>query len=527
MTKEPYYPIGEQDFKSLREMGSIYVDKTRFIEKLIFSGSKYYFLARPRRFGKSLFLSTIRYFFQAERSLFKGLAIDSTKWDWQKHPVLRLDLNMERYAEPGRLDMVLDNQFNIWEKEYDVIPKAEDLPSRFKNIIAAAHAKFGRQVVILVDEYDKPLVGNLDKDKEELFEHYRAKLASIYSNFKSSAEHIRIVFLTGVSRFSKLSVFSDLNNLNDITFDDEYADICGITEKELIEYFSVGIHTLAERRNTSFDEARHLLKKNYDGYRFAKNGSEIYNPWSILCALSKKDIANYWVQTGMATLLGEALKCVNVDLEDFLNTECLPEELVGLDLKDPNPLALLYQTGYLTIKDFDFDSNLFTLGVPNNEVKEGLFKMLIPYYTSIRQGFENAVVTKLTASILKGKPNELIQTLETYFAGIPYQLHMDNENNFQNAFYILVTLIGIKAHAEVATSDGRIDLLITTPKFIYIIELKYDRTAREAMAQIDEKKYTRPYRDDPRTLFKIGVNFSSETRCIEKPEIEEVPPHLR
>ena len=280
MAKRPKYPIGEQDFKSLIEAGSIYVDKTNYIQLLVESGSKYYFLARPRRFGKSLFLSALRYFFEGRRELFKGLYIDSYDWDWVDYPVLRLDLNMDRYTEVGKLDSILDNLFNEWERKYDVRVIAGDLSSRFRNIIAAAYEKTGRQVVILVDEYDKPLVGNLNKDDN--FEHYRAKLASIYSNFKSSAEYIRLVFLTGVSRFSKLSIFSDLNNLNDITFEGQYADICGITEKELFENFRDGIEDLAEENEMSYEEACHALKESYDGYRFARRGSEIYNPWSVL-----------------------------------------------------------------------------------------------------------------------------------------------------------------------------------------------------------------------------------------------------
>ncbi len=262
------YGIGEQDFKSLRRAGCLYVDKTQYIEKLITSGSKYYFLARPRRFGKSLFLSTLRYFFEGERGLFEGLSIDSVGHEWLTYPVLYLDLNKERYAQVGILDRVVDNLLRKWEEQYDVPIISENLSIRFGNIIEAAHKKSGQQVVILVDEYDKPLVGNLNE--RDNFEHYRYKLAALYSNFKSSAEHIRLVFLTGVSRFSKLSVFSDLNNLKDITFSNDYADICGITEKELLENFREGINNLAESEDVSYHTACEMLKENYDGYKFAQ-----------------------------------------------------------------------------------------------------------------------------------------------------------------------------------------------------------------------------------------------------------------
>ncbi|MDE6511919.1 MAG: AAA family ATPase, partial [Muribaculaceae bacterium] len=273
------YPIGQQNFRELRRQGALYVDKTRYLEKIVNNNSRYWFLARPRRFGKSLFLSTLEYFYKGERELFKGLFIDSMDWKWEAYPVLRLDLNTEKYKERGLLDKVLDNIFRKWEEEYGVDEIAETLSGRFQNIIEAAHEKTGYQVVILVDEYDKPLVSNLSDDGN--FEHYRERLASVYSNFKSSAEHIKLVFLTGVSRFSKLSVFSDLNNLRDITFSDDFADICGITEKELHEWFQSGIRALAEYNGMSNGEACGMLKDNYDGYRFARKGSEIYNPWSV------------------------------------------------------------------------------------------------------------------------------------------------------------------------------------------------------------------------------------------------------
>lgn len=517
MAKKLIYPIGEQDFKSLRDMDCVYVDKTRFIETILTSGNKYYFLARPRRFGKSLFLSTLRYFFEGRRELFKGLYIDSTGWDWTPYPVLRLDLNTDKYAEPGILDGVLDNIFKEWEAQYGVEELAENLSSRFRNIIKAAHEKTGKQVVILVDEYDKPLVGNLNKNDN--FEHYRGKLAGIYSNFKSSAEHIKLVFLTGVSRFSRLSVFSDLNNLKDITFINEFADICGITEKELLDNLSGGIDELAKEFEVDFDGALMMLKQNYDGYRFAKKGSDIYNPWSLLNCLADRDILNYWSLTGTPTLIAESLKNVDADLEQVLSSRCTFRALAGLDLRNANPLALLYQTGYLTIKDYERPTDIVTLGVPNSEVRQSLFEELLPLYVKIKNDGAGTVVFKIIDSLRYGKPEELMKNLDAYFAGIPYDLRIENENNFQNALYILLTMIGVNTNAEVHTSDGRIDLLITTPRYVYLIELKYDGTPGQALQQIEEKQYARKFTTDPRKLFKIGISFSSKTRRIEGWEI--------
>ena len=515
--KKVKYAIGDQDFRSLRENGFLYVDKTEYIEKLL-EGSKYYFLARPRRFGKSLFLSTLRYFFEGRRELFKGLYIDSTDWKWEPYPVLYLDLNTDKFAEPGILDGVLENQFNEWEEKYDIPEKAENLSTRFRNIIKRAHEKTGRQVVILVDEYDKPLTGNLRKSDN--FEHYRTKLASIYSNLKSSAEHTRLVFLTGISRFSKLSVFSDLNNLNDISFDDAFADICGITEKELMDQFHTGIERLANQYQVSYEEMCRRLKMNYDGYRFSKRGSEIYNPWSVLNAMDKKDIRNFWIGTGTSSVVAEALRDAQVNLEETLNAEWSIDDLVGLDLLNADPTALLYQTGYLTIGHYDMETDMVRVKVPNEEVRKGLFNGLLNVYLNPARGTVKSIVDGLMKAIRNGEPEDMMRNLDAFFAGIPYDLKMDNENNFHNAFYILATLLGIGTEAEVHTSDGRIDLLIRTPKFIYIIELKYDATPEQALSQIEEKGYARKFATDSRLLFKIGVNFSSRTRRIEAWKIE-------
>lgn len=517
---EPRYPIGQQNFKMLREGNCIYVDKTSYIEKIIRQDSRYFFLARPRRFGKSLFLSTLRYFFEGRRDLFKGLYVDSIDWDWKEYPVLNLDLNTDRYADPGLLDDILNRLFQQWEEKYCIIPTDTEHSQRFATIIKRAHETTGQEVVILVDEYDKPLVGNLNKDSN--FEHYRTKLASLYSNFKSSAEHIKLVFMTGVSRFSRLSVFSDLNNLNDITFDDAYGDICGITEKELLDYFHIGIKNLAENRGVCFDEICRLLKRNYDGYRFAPGGSDIYNPWSVLNCLQKCRIGYYWNQTGIPTIIAETLRNTDDDLKKILNTRCDPSTLEGLDLKSPDPLALLYQTGYLTIKDYDPDMDLLTMGLPNREVTDGLFKILLPYYVKVRRGSTEGVIRDILNDLLAGHPAELMKNIDIFFSGIPYDLKMENENNFHNALYILLTLIGVKVDAEVHTSNGRIDLVVKTPDYIYIIELKFDRDSATAMTQIEEKDYARPYLNDPRRIFKIGANFSSETRHLDAPVIREV-----
>lgn len=515
------YPLGQQDFKTLRDRGLVYIDKTDFVRKIAEEGSQYYFLARPRRFGKSLFLSTLQYFFEGRRELFTGLAVDSMDWGWESHPVLRLDLNTESYESRGHLDILLDSMLQKWEQEYEIDSIAGSLSSRFRNIIESAHKMTGRQVVILVDEYDKPLVANIHN--KENIDHYRERLSSLYSNFKSSAEHIRLVFLTGVSRFSKLSVFSDLNNIVDISFIDEYADICGITEREMLYNLQPGIARLAEKNGITTEEALTELKSNYDGYRFAENGSDIYNPWSLLNALSFTKISNYWNDTGMPRLVAKTLKRVNADLEEMFDIFCTQDDLKGLDLLTPQPLALLYQTGYLTIKEYNPRIKRYRLGIPNREVKDGLYKVLLPYYVQCRTEEEpKKIVGDMVMHFILGDADKAMKCMQAYFAGVHFKMRMDNENNFHNAFFLLTDLIGLETEIESATSDGQIDITIKTDDYIYVIELKYDGSAEQALRQIEEKKYDRKYQTDSRQIIRIGVNFSSETRCIEDWKIERV-----
>lgn len=513
MTNKVTYPIGQQAFNVLREDGSIYVDKSMYIQKVVEEKAKYMFLARPRRFGKSLFLSSLKCFFEGRRELFKGLAVDSMDWDWAKYPVLHLDLNVKKYEEKNDLEPVLNSYFSKWEKIYDVHTSSADVDIRFKEIIEKAHEATGLKVVILVDEYDKPLVGNINK--RENFEHYRDRLHSIYSNFKSCAEHIQLVFLTGVSRFSKLSIFSGLNNILDISFLDEYADICGITEKELKHYFPIGIEDIAKKNGQSYDDVLSLLKQNYDGYRFSRNGSEIYNPWSLLNAFYSGEIVNFWNMTGIPTLVAELLKNRKVDLKQYLtDIKCTMSQLNGMTLETIDPLALMLQTGYLTIKGYDTRRQRYTLGIPNREVKEGLMDVLLPFYANLHNEGAEAYVWKFVDLIDNGDAEGFMNELRSFFANITYELQMEDENNFQNALFILMTLVGLKVNAEAKTSDGRIDLEIQTFDYVYIIELKYDGTPQEALNQIEQKQYALKFETDPRQIILIGANFDPSTRRI-------------
>ncbi len=459
------YPVGEQSFLQLREGGFLYVDKTKFIEKIL-DESKYYFLGRPRRFGKSLFLSTIKCFFEGRRELFNGLYADTMNWDWSTYPVLHLDLNIEKYQGKETLTQVLESHLINWERKYEVTATVDNLQVRFQNVIESAYRKTGKGVAILVDEYDKPLVSNIHNS--ELFDYFRNQLAAIYSIFKSSADYLRLVFLTGVSRFAHLTVFSGLNNIKDISFTETYSDICGITENELNQYFYDGISRLAETYDATHEETSCELKKWYDGYKFSPKGKEIY--------------------------------------KNVFESECSLDSLKGFDLDDPNPLPLFYQTGYLTIKEYDPSFRTVRLGLPNKEVTDGFLNYLLPKYVNLQPTTDSAfLITRFVKDLYSGNVKEFMSRLESFFAGISYQMKMDEEKNVHNALLIFIK-------TELCTSDGRIDLFIRTEKFYYIIEVKLNGSAQEAIDQINDKANTLPFACDRRKIFKIGISFSSNHR---------------
>lgn len=505
------YPIGQQSFEVLRENGYLYVDKTRFLYHIL-NGGQYFFLGRPRRFGKSLFLSMLKCFFQGKRHLFSGLYADTLEWDWEEHPVLYLDLNMDVYKTEHSFDDLIINHLENWEQIYGVTKIASTLSMRFHNIIATAHAKTGKQVVILVDEYDKSLVNNINNPT--LYKQFQNSLSALYSNFKSSADHLRLVFLTGVSRFGKINVFSGLNNIDDISFDDRYNDICGITEEELNRYFQEGVDVLATKFDKSEKEIYAELKRNYDGYRFSPFGKDIYNPYSILKVMDKGMFDYFWIESGPPTLLAEQLVKFNVDLTKQLDVRCTKEDLVGIDLNNPRITALLYQTGYLTIKSYDPASRLYTLALPNDEVKRGFLDSLLPYYANTHGESSAFVVYKFVEEFQTGDVDGFMTRLQGLFSSTSYMMKLDNENNFHNALYILMLLSGLNVKTEYSTSNGRIDLFISTERYCYVIELKRDSTPEAALAQINEKGYILPFSVENKELIKIGVNFSTRTRSI-------------
>ena len=506
------YPIGIQDFESLRNNGYEYVDKTELIYKLVQEGT-YYFLSRPRRFGKSLLMSTLAAYFSGKRELFHGLAIDKLEKDWTVYPVLHLDLNTDKYDSQEVLESRLNLFLSHWEQQYGRNPNEVTFAQRFEGIISRVATKEGKAVVILVDEYDKPMLQAINNDK--LQTAYRNTLKAFYGALKTQDRYIRFALLTGVTKFGKVSVFSDQNNLTDISMDESYDTLCGITEEEMHRYFEEGIQKLADRYDISYEEACARLKKRYDGYHFVEYGTGVYNPFSLLSTFRANKFGSFWFETGTPTFLVQLLQRENFYLPDLTQQQVSADMLNSIDAMDRNPIPVIYQSGYLTIKDYDEEFKVYTLGFPNEEVKYGFLKSLFPEYIPSAVPGSGKDIFTLRRFLLAGDTESIHEVLTALFASIPYTAKdAPFEHYFQTVVYLVFTLLGQYVHAEVHSSRGRADCVLETDKFVYIFEFKVDKSAQEALEQIEAKGYAAPYGADERQLFKIGVNFDSESRSL-------------
>ncbi len=507
------YPIGIQSFENIRKEGYLYVDKTALVYQLVQTG-KYYFLSRPRRFGKSLLLSTLQAYYEGKKELFEGLAMASLEKDWKTYPVLHLDLNAQRYDSVDSLISILNDTLCEWERLYGTQESETTLSLRFKGVIQRAAEKTGRNVVVLIDEYDKPMLQAIHN--KELQSNYRNILKAFYGVLKSKDAYLQFALLTGVTKFSKVSVFSDLNNLMDISMDNRYATICGITEQELVTDLGEYIRDLSETLQMSYEDLLRELQERYDGYHFVENSEGLYNPFSLLNTFARKKLGNYWFETGTPTYLVELLKENHYPLEHLTYEQATADTLTGIDTVDSSPIPVLYQSGYLTIKDYDPEFETYTLGFPNKEVEEGFTRFLLPYYAHIRSGSSAFHIVNFVKEVRSGDIDGFMKRLQSFFSDTPYELVRDLELHYQNVLFIIFRLVGFYTQAEYHTSEGRVDLVIRTDQFIYVMEFKLDGTAEEALQQIEEKQYALPFASDPRRLFKVGVNFSNATRNIEK-----------
>ena len=511
------YPIGIQNFEKIRTEGYLYIDKTELVYRLVKTGS-YYFLSRPRRFGKSLLISTLGAYFQGKKELFQGLAIEKLEKDWTKHPILHLDLNTEKYDTAESLDNLLNNALAYWESYYGTEPSEVSIPLRFKGVVRRACEKTGRRVVILIDEYDKPMLQAIGN--EDLQEKYRNTLKAFYSVLKTMDGYIRFALLTGVTKFGKVSVFSDLNNLNDISMDRRYVEICGITEPEIHRDLEPDLHELSEAQGITYEQTCQELKERYDGYHFTYNSVGIYNPFSLLNTFYKMSFGSYWFETGTPSYLVKLLQRDHYDLQRLVHDEATSDMLNSIDSTSRNPLPVIYQSGYLTIKGYDARFDLYRLGFPNREVEEGFIKYLLPFYVNMDEGKSIFHISRFVYEIEHGDYEAFLCRLQSFFADTPYELVRDLELHYQNVLFIIYKLLGFYVQAEYHTSNGRIDMVLKTDKYVYVMEFKFDGTPEEALKQIDEKGYTVPFHNDSRQLIKIGVNFSPKTRNIEAWRVE-------
>ena len=525
-------PIGGQDFSDLRRNGFIYVDKTHFVADLV-SASKYYFLSRPRRFGKSLFLSTLKAYFEGKKECFEGLFLE--KWEeaqaaqegreaWQQYPVLYLDLNAKNYESRENLENVLDRHLSIWENKYGVKEKRVDLEDRFQSLLRYIYETTHQQVIVLVDEYDKPLLLTLEEGLEDLNNEYRRILKGFFAVLKSGDPYLRFVFLTGVSRFSKISLFSDLNHLNDISLNRDYSSVCGITEEELKSNFQPEIEALSESEQLTYGETLEKLKQTYDGYLFIDGGVHVYNPFSLLNVFSDRMFFDYWFQSGTPTFLVQYLKKAHFYLPDLENNvEIDLSSLNNFKVDVGSPIPILYQAGYLTLKSYNRRSGLYSLGYPNNEVKYGLIRNLLPSYSNLDETKVQRFVWQFYEKVCSGDVASFMQVISDLLANIPYSSDSKDdvrwrEQNYQIAVALIFQFMGMYTQTEVYSAKGRADCVVYTEHIIYIFEFKLwsAGTAEEALAQIQEQEYYKPLRLQGKKLVLIGTSFDEEKRNIKE-----------
>ena len=505
-------PIGIQSFEKLRRENYVYVDKTELVYKLV-STSNPYFLSRPRRFGKSLLLSTMEAYFLGKRDLFKGLAIERLETEWDTHAVLHLDLNAEKYDSSERLHDMLEFQLRGWEETFGTGGKGITHSGRFMEVIQKAYEKTGRGVVVLIDEYDKPLLNSFQD--EDLQRSFRDTLTAFYSVLKSADQWLRFVFITGVTKFAQMGIFSNLNQLNDISLDIDYATLCGITREEIEENFEPESERLMEYHGLSRKELLEQLTRRYDGYRFSPgNVARMFNPFSVLSVMAKRLFDNYWFATGTPSFLVEVLKKTDFDLRELDGIEVSAASLSDDRANINNPVPMIYQSGYLTIKAYDERFQIYTLAFPNDEVKYGFLNFVTPFYTPVAETETSFYISKFIRELREGDPDAFLTRLRAFFAGIPYELNDRTERHYQTVFYLVFKLMGQFSEVEIRSAKGRADAVVKTADYIYVFEFKLDGSADEALAQIDDRGYLIPYSADNRKLIKIGVNFDPKERNI-------------
>ena len=518
MAQARRYPVGIQTFSEIRERNYLYIDKTQYLVDFIDKGYKYVFLSRPRRFGKSLFASMIHAYYEGRKDLFEGLAMGEYEKDWVKHPVLHLDMSAAKHMDKDMLERYLADMLTDQEAVFGYKSEKLDPNIRLKDLVVTANRLTDRKVVLIIDEYDAPLLAVVHA--EQNLAALRRATQNFYSPIKSLDPYLEFVFLTGITKFAQLSIFSELNNLFNISMYDKYSAICGISSEELHTQMLPDVERLAEHLHLSVDETFERLKRKYDGYHFSKNSENVYNPFSLIKALASGDISDYWFDSGTPTYIIKLLQKYNVGLRDLTGQDA------GVSDFDVSPenmttvLPLLYQSGYLTIKHYDPMIDLYTLGYPNEEVRTGMVRSLAANYLTPAEGTNSSFVIKFVKAVIADDMEQALTLMRAYLAGVSYRLSNKTERDVQTIFYLVFSLIGSFIKVEEESAHGRADVVITLPSVVYVMELKFDGSADAALRQIDEKGYLIPYTADGKRLVKVGVNYSSEERTITEWRIE-------
>jgi len=526
MKEQRIYPVGIQDFEKLRTNGCIYVDKTDLIYNLT---RKYYvFLSRPRRFGKSLLSSTLKYYFQGRKDLFQGLAIERLEQEWKQYPVLHFDLSTAKNRDLAGIQSELDSQLRPYEAQWNVQTETGKLPGqRLSVLIKSLHAQTGTKTVVIIDEYDAPMLDVLHDDVK--LPEVRRMMQEFYAPLKACDADLRFVFITGITKFSQLSIFSVINNLTNVSLQADFASICGITEEELHTVFEPDIAMLAEEYECTPQDMRRRLKERYDGYHFSGKSADIYNPFSILKAFAQKEIKDYWFESGTPTYLIRQIRHFQADILSLDSIEATAPDFDRPTETMNNVIPLLYQSGYITIRKYDRQWEKYTLGIPNNEVRVGLTENLLPDY-AYRDDYKNSsFVMRFCETVYNEEMEKAMVALRAYLAGIPYpeggkEILQDMEKSeyyYETIFYLLFSFMNRHIQTQVKTCRGRADMVMFTAKAIYVFELKINKSAQEAIDQIDRKGYMIPYTADGRKLVKCGISFSTTTRTIEEWLVKE------
>ena len=501
------YPIGMQTFSEIREEDFLYVDKTEYIYRMTHTSGKYFFLSRPRRFGKSLLVSTMQSYFEGKKELFKGLAVDKLEKEWTEYPVLHFDMSGGKHMEPEQLELYLGYILEDQEKKWGINEPRIGANNRLIDLINTAYEKSGKQVVVLIDEYDAPML-DVAHEKEQL-DVLRNIMRNFFSPLKYSEAKLRFVFLTGITKFSQLSIFSELNNITNVSMDTEYAGICGITKEELVTEMHEDIQQMADVLGLSYDKTLEKLKENYDGYHFAWPSSDIFNPYSLLTCFSKRKVDSYWFGSGTPTYLLNMMRKYDftpIDLGEQMDAS--KDDFDAATETMTTIMPLLYQSGYITIKNYDPETELYTLALPNKEVRIGLYRSMLPHYLAAKSAMCNTTVAKMSALINKGNMDGALQLLKTFWETVPYCDNTDYEGHYQQTMYIIFALLtNFRILVEQHTFRGRTDITMETKDTIYVIELKFNKSAQEALDQINNKHYADAFALRGKTVEKIGMNF--------------------